>query len=93
NNLQNRAASQFLRGISLSRQPKGKAEKVIKEFNEANSIFLSSEADFVLLDQKKKKRVTEAKMKGTPNHSNADKIYDNAQESFYNNVESVNNDN
>ncbi|CAG8795710.1 19941_t:CDS:2, partial [Racocetra persica] len=40
----------FLRGISLSYQPKGKAKEVIKEFNKANSIFLSSEADFVLCD-------------------------------------------
>ncbi|CAG8444528.1 11578_t:CDS:10 [Dentiscutata heterogama] len=50
NDLRNRAASQFLHSVSLTRQPKGKAEEVIKEFNEANSTFLVSEAGFVLHD-------------------------------------------
>ncbi|CAG8657497.1 11246_t:CDS:10, partial [Dentiscutata heterogama] len=48
NNLQNRAASRFLRGEPLSRQPKGKAKEVIKEFNKANPTFPVSEADFIL---------------------------------------------
>ncbi|CAG8717602.1 3393_t:CDS:2, partial [Cetraspora pellucida] len=50
NDLRNRAASRFLRGEPLSRQPKGKAKEVIKEFNEANPTFPVSEADFILRD-------------------------------------------
>ncbi|CAG8618116.1 7044_t:CDS:2 [Cetraspora pellucida] len=113
---------QFLRGISLSCQPKEKAEEIIKEFNEVNSTFPVSEANFVLhdwltsyFDQEKKKRVTEAKMKGyalspkkrnvqssnrkynmnyvdverTSIQSDTDKTYDNAQDSFFNNIESA----
>ncbi|RIB20720.1 hypothetical protein C2G38_2178539 [Gigaspora rosea] len=48
NDLQNHAASRFLCGEPLSRQTKGKAKEVIKEFNEANPTFPVSEADFIL---------------------------------------------
>ncbi|CAG8828125.1 31775_t:CDS:10, partial [Gigaspora margarita] len=91
NDLQNRAASRFLCGVSLTRQPKGKAEEVIKEFNKANSTFPVSEADFVLcdwltlycnsmVDQKKKKKTIEARAKGDTNE-----MSDNAQSPFENN--------
>ncbi|CAG8842566.1 18591_t:CDS:2, partial [Gigaspora margarita] len=72
NDLRNHAASRFLRGVSLTRQPKGKAEEVIKEFNKVNSTFLVTEADFVLrdwltsycnIDQEKKKKTIEARAK------------------------------
>ncbi|CAG8453508.1 6667_t:CDS:2 [Dentiscutata heterogama] len=66
------SSSQFL---PLSRQPKGKAKEVFEEFNEANPIFLVSEADFILrnwltsycnsmVGQEKKKKIANARAKG-----------------------------
>nr|CAG8600212.1 263_t:CDS:2 [Entrophospora candida] len=77
NDLRNRAASRFSRGNPISRQPKGRAGEVIKDFKEANSTFPISEADFILhewltsycnstVDQAKKKKIAEAKEQGLP---------------------------
>ncbi|CAG8825709.1 29356_t:CDS:2 [Gigaspora margarita] len=71
----NGMTSRFLHSEPLSRQTKGKAKEVIKEFNEANPTFLVSETDFILrdwltsycnsmVDQEKKKKITNARAKG-----------------------------
>ncbi|CAG8496257.1 7506_t:CDS:2, partial [Cetraspora pellucida] len=89
NDLRNRAASRFLRGISLTRQPKGKAEEVIKEFNKANSTFPVSEADFVLRDwlasycnSMGMRNTNYIDVKSIHDQSNTDEMSDNAQDSF-----------
>ncbi|RIB18168.1 hypothetical protein C2G38_2185436 [Gigaspora rosea] len=93
NDLRNCATSRFLRDVSLSRQPKEKAKEIIKEFNEANLIFLVFEADFIFhewltsycnIDQEKKKKVTEAKANGTFDQSDADET-DNSLDNNDNN--------
>ncbi|CAG8736955.1 33878_t:CDS:10 [Gigaspora margarita] len=52
-----------IRGVINEQQTKGKAKKVIKEFNEANPTFPVSEADFIFFDQEKKKKIANARAK------------------------------